>query len=308
MCPEDLEKLITDNTGAILVTHLHGLSADMKHILAKSKDRNIPVVEDAAQSFGTRLHGDHIGSLGDIGVYSFGQFKNINSFFGGMMVTSNDQIAKIIRTEIAAFPFQERDYFLSKMFSNIVTDIVTWPPLFKFFTFWIFRTAMIKDIAWLNRKVIVDESPTSKTVLPETYLRRMTPTQAELILDQIDNVSQYCQQRIDTAKKYHDGLSGLSTVRLPPLRLDSSHTYSYYPVAVENRPEVIKMMMEKYCDIAAQHLKNCADLECFSKYFRDCPNARKIASDLILLPTYPRYKMRDIERNISVLQDMFGHR
>ena len=59
-------------------------------------------------------------------------------------------------------------------------------------------------------------------------------------------------------------------------------------------------------DMGAQHLHNCADLECFSEFHRDCPNARRTARSVILLPTYPRYSRLDVERNIASIRRYFG--
>jgi len=58
-------------------------------------------------------------------------------------------------------------------------------------------------------------------------------------------------------------------------------------------------------DIAAQHLKNCADLPDFSEFYRDCPVARKTANEVILLPTYPRYPVSDVKRNIKAIRSYF---
>jgi dTDP-4-amino-4,6-dideoxygalactose transaminase len=59
-------------------------------------------------------------------------------------------------------------------------------------------------------------------------------------------------------------------------------------------------------DVAAQHLKNCADLPCFSEFHRDCPNARATAQSVVLLPAYPRYAPSEIETNIRLIRLYFG--
>jgi perosamine synthetase len=301
----DIEKCIEDDTGAVLITHLHGLSADLVEILALCKKHNIPLIEDTAQAFGTR-HGDrHIGVFGRAGIFSFGQYKNVNSFFGGMVVTSDDALAEKLRADISRFPFQEKTYFLRKMLSSLVTDIATFPILFKTITFWIFRKAYLSKIGFINRMVSVDLAPTSKTVIPDSYLRRLSSTQAKLITNQLDSVDDNCRSRIENAEMYHSALSNIPGISLPPYRNDFSHTYSYYPLLVENRDDVLAFMMRNYCDVAAQHLKNCASLECFWEYARDCPIAQKTAERVILLPTYPRYGKRSIKRNIETLRRYF---
>ena len=304
--PAEIERLIGADTGAVLITHLHGLACQMDRITSICRQHGVPLIEDAAQAFGTRFEGRPVGTFGTIGIYSFGQYKNVNSLFGGMLVTSDAEIAGRIRGELSAFPAQERGYYLSKMANAMATDLATWPPLFKGFTFWIFRHAMLNEVAALNRMVSVDDAPTMKSALPESYLRRMTPTQASRVLRQLEAVDAHSQKRIAAARLYHQGLEGLEDVGRPPLPGDLSHTYSYYPVQVEDRAAMLKEMMRGFCDVAAQHLKNCADLECFAEFQRDCPRARRVADRVILLPTYPRYQRRDIERNITVLRRIFG--
>ena len=59
-------------------------------------------------------------------------------------------------------------------------------------------------------------------------------------------------------------------------------------------------------DEMIEHLHNCADLRCFEDFHRDCPNARKAAQSVVLLPTYPRYSSRDVELNIASIRRYFG--
>jgi perosamine synthetase len=304
--PEQIERLIGPKTGAVLVTHLHGLACNMDQITAICARKKVPLIEDAAQAFGTREGSRHVGTFGTVGVFSFGQYKVVNSLFGGMLVTPDGQLATRIRSQLEEFPAQGKAYFLSKMADAIATDLATWPPLFKAFTYWIFRYAFLNDAALINRMVSIDDAPTVKRELPESYLRRMTPTQASLVLNQLDTVDTQSRKRIEAARKYHEELDGLEGVHLPPLRSDYSHTYSYFPIQVQDRDAVLKKMMQEFCDVAAQHLKNCADMECFAEFYQDCPEAARVAERVILLPTYPRYGRRDVQRNIAVLHKIFG--
>ena len=93
---------------------------------------------------------------------------------------------------------------------------------------------------------------------------------------------------------------------LPPFRDDGSHGYSYYPIQCDDRTALLRSLMSDGRDLAAQHLKNCADLPCFAEWARDCPNARATADATLLLPTYPRYGVEDVERNIRAIRHFFG--
>ena len=74
--------------------HLFGLSAEMEPILSIARSRNIPVVEDSAQSIGARYHSAQSGTLGQMGCLSFFPSKNLGGAGdGGMIVTNDGQMA-----------------------------------------------------------------------------------------------------------------------------------------------------------------------------------------------------------------------
>ncbi len=89
--PADLESKITPQTKAIMVVHLLGNPADMDAIMAIARPRGIKVLEDCAQSIGSSHRGKPVGSIGDIGIYSFQIGKTISSGEGGAVVT-NDRL------------------------------------------------------------------------------------------------------------------------------------------------------------------------------------------------------------------------
>jgi 8-amino-3,8-dideoxy-alpha-D-manno-octulosonate transaminase len=87
--PADLESRITPQTKAIMVVHTLGNPADMDAILSIARARRIKVLEDCAQSLGGSYQGKPLGSIGDIGIYSFQIAKTISSGEGGGLVTSD---------------------------------------------------------------------------------------------------------------------------------------------------------------------------------------------------------------------------
>ena len=88
--PAKLEKVITKNTKAIIPVHLYGQSADMKPIMEIAKKHNLYVIEDAAQAIGTEYQGKRVGTIGDIGCFSFFPSKNLGAFGDGGLCTTND--------------------------------------------------------------------------------------------------------------------------------------------------------------------------------------------------------------------------
>jgi dTDP-4-amino-4,6-dideoxygalactose transaminase len=83
---------------AIIVTHLYGLLADIEGIVQLAQARDIPVVEDCAQSHGATRQGKKVGSFGDIACFSFYPTKNLGALGdGGAIVTSRQDLADRVR-------------------------------------------------------------------------------------------------------------------------------------------------------------------------------------------------------------------
>lgn len=95
--PESIEKLINKRTKAILVVHLAGNIANMKKIIEISKKYNLKIVEDVAQAPGCKYNNKYAGTLGDVGIFSFQQSKNIMTGEGGMLITKDAKVAKKAR-------------------------------------------------------------------------------------------------------------------------------------------------------------------------------------------------------------------
>lgn len=92
-----LEALVTQRTRAIVPVHLFGLAADLAGVNEIAKRRGLWVVEDAACGFGSRYRGEHVGTLGDTGCFSFHPRKAITTGEGGMITTQSDGLAEKLR-------------------------------------------------------------------------------------------------------------------------------------------------------------------------------------------------------------------
>lgn len=93
-----IEEAITPRTKAILAVHLYGQSCDMDKIMEIAKRHNLRVVEDCAQSHGNKWHDKVVGSIGDIGCFSFYPTKGCGAFGDAGCITTNDEnLAKKFR-------------------------------------------------------------------------------------------------------------------------------------------------------------------------------------------------------------------
>lgn len=93
-----IENAITERTKAIIPVHIYGQPADMDPILEIARRHNLLVIEDAAQAHGAEYKGRRVGSIGDLGCFSFYPGKNLGAYGeGGMVVTNNPEYSRSIR-------------------------------------------------------------------------------------------------------------------------------------------------------------------------------------------------------------------
>jgi dTDP-4-amino-4,6-dideoxygalactose transaminase len=91
MDPNLLEQLITSKTKAIIVMHYAGFACDMDKIMEIARKYKLAVIEDACHAPMSEYNGRKLGSIGDIGCFSFFSNKNISTGEGGMLVTNNQE-------------------------------------------------------------------------------------------------------------------------------------------------------------------------------------------------------------------------
>ncbi len=263
---ESIERCITDKTKAIVVAHLYGYVADMTEICNLAKERNILVVEDAAQSLGAELQGQKSGSFGDFGVYSFHSHKNITTLGeGGMLYVKDDQIAKIIpqirHNGHCGFDFERQDYWIPAM-GNV-------------------------DVPELN----------GMALMPNNYcLGEVECALGIKLLDRIDEINQQKQNRaltfIDSLKDYQE----LEFHRVD----DKRHNYHLLVARVQgvDRDSLIRHMAN---DKGVQCVVQYYPLDRYDFYKKlgmsesDCPNADEFVDNMISFPFNHCLSDQDLE-------------
>lgn len=115
-----IEQAISKKTKAIVVVHYAGVSCEMNSIMAIAKKYNISVIEDAAQGMMSKYYDKYLGSIGQLGTYSFHETKNYTSGGeGGLLITNEDRF--IDRSEI----IREKGTDRSKFFRGMI-DKYSW--------------------------------------------------------------------------------------------------------------------------------------------------------------------------------------
>ncbi len=113
---------------AVICAHLYGTPAQIGRIREICDKRNVPLIEDAAESLGSTFQGKMTGCFGDIGIYSFNGNKIITTSGGGMLVSANEEYvdrARFLSTQArdAARYYQHSQLGFNYRMSNITAGI-----------------------------------------------------------------------------------------------------------------------------------------------------------------------------------------
>jgi dTDP-4-amino-4,6-dideoxygalactose transaminase len=107
---ELIEEKITPRTKAILPVHLFGHGVDMTPILALAEKYEIFILEDVAQAFGGKFRGRKLGTIGDVGAFSFFPSKNLGACGDGGLIATNDskvaELAQMLRVHGAKVKYR----------------------------------------------------------------------------------------------------------------------------------------------------------------------------------------------------------
>jgi len=95
--PDDVNEKISDRTRAIIPVHYGGQAADMKPLCEIADDRNLLVVEDAAEAHGAIYQDKKVGTFGNAGMFSFTPTKNITTGEGGIITTNDEKLSERLR-------------------------------------------------------------------------------------------------------------------------------------------------------------------------------------------------------------------
>jgi len=132
---KQFQEIIADNKEkktilCVLVTHLFGCPADFVGLKKIINSEEIPIVEDAAQAMGEELDDKKLGTLGDVGFFSLGRGKALSTQEGGVIITSQNDLAEKIRTLMENLPVYGKFDTIKLAIKTLLTNFLQNPYLF----------------------------------------------------------------------------------------------------------------------------------------------------------------------------------
>jgi dTDP-4-amino-4,6-dideoxygalactose transaminase len=285
-----LADIVNERTLAIVGVHMFGLPMSG---LSKLKDnfKDVYLIEDCAQSFGSLIDNLPVGNLGDFSFFSFNRGKNFPLLQGGCLATDNDNLAGRINSAYNTDCFRGSFRNLIDFIKGLAFVSATNPYVYKTFYPLIAR---FKDVA-PPKEVAIGQMSLFCEELGEIFSTRI-------------NVS--LMQRFNNAAFLMSRLKDTEGLKLPKIEKNLSPIFNRFPILFDSGREREKIEMEL----------SLLGVECSRMYLRplhhifdlgykreEFSNANKFAENLLVFPVHPLVKEKHLSLIIMVLKEKLSN-
>ncbi len=243
-----IEKLITKKTKAIVTVHYGGHACDLDAIQEIAKKHKLVVIEDCAHAAGGEYKGKKLGSIGDLGCYSFHAVKNLACGDGGMTTTRNAEWDKRIRR---------------LRWVGISKD--TWK-----------RTEIDQKYSWFY------------TVEELGYKYHMNDISAAIGLAQLKKLDAKNKRRKEITQIYNREFKNLPWLETPVQKdyaNSSNHNYCA-KIDPKHRDAFMAFLLEKGASTSVHYFPNHL-YDLYKPYYRSLPVAESVWKKIVILPLFP---------------------
>ncbi|MFA5832051.1 MAG: DegT/DnrJ/EryC1/StrS family aminotransferase [Bacteroidota bacterium] len=273
--PQKIRVKITKKTKAIIPVHLYGQSADMDVIMSIAKEHKLFVIEDAAQAIGVHYKdGNKVGTIGDIGCFSFFPSKNLGCFGdGGLVTTNNPELAE--RMKYLRVHGMNPKYYHKYIGGNFRIDALQAAVL----------SVKLPHLDGWSAKRRENAKLYSNLFLKHGLAERTGVT----VFDKKNRV-------LLPASLYQS------------FGIQNHHIFNQYIIRVEKRNELRKFITEKGIGNDVYYPVSFHEQECFQylKQGSDYPVANSAATNSLALPIFPELLPEQIEYVVSSIAEFFG--
>jgi dTDP-4-amino-4,6-dideoxygalactose transaminase len=291
---DDMVSQVTSNTKMVMPIHMYGYPVDVKELREKI-GKDMVVIEDAALSVLTK----NVGKYGDATMYSFGLFKQLYTFEGGVITTNNSEIHNKLQIYVQKNFTACKSVSIVKKILSFLSSYVVFNELFyDIFDVW---------SRYSRTDFYTKNFDSYEKHVPNNLLHLFSRFQAKIGLAQLKKAREINEKRKKIAEFYTKELQHLNNILLPPF-IDGA-SYSEYTIRVPHRNLFEKNMQKKGILVNTLFSYSVPHLATFSRYANDTFTNSLVASqNVVNLPSYPslldkpemlQYIVKSIKESIS---------
>ena len=295
-----LQEKITDNTKLIIAQHTYGYPCEMDTIMDIAQSRGIPVIEDCCLALGSRYKGKMVGTFGLAGYFSSQWNKAYTTGLGGMLITSDTELAERIESLCAdemCSPSSREVFMLSAQL--LVYRLLIYPRT----TAWAQRL-----FRYLTSKgAVVGSSSASEyePVKAADFFKGVSAAQARSGLKQLKKIDHNIAHRLSMALRYD---------RLLEDKGFRSRSYDSgvmrpvmvrYPLRIEEKTKALEQAMRAGIELGSWF--ECplhpieTPLASYDYEIGMCPEAEKAGREVVNLPLHPRADEETVRKSVDFI-------
>lgn len=260
--PADIRKKITKKTKAIVVMHYAGFACNMDEIMNIAKEFDIKIIEDACHAPLSMYKGQRLGTIGDVGCFSFFSNKNISTGEGGMLITNNknyEDRAKLLRSHGMTTMSYERAKGHSTSYDVVELG-------------YNYRMDDIRSAIGLTQLEKIESDLKQRAIVRENYISE---------INKIENVIIPFENYDEFASNY-----------IFPIVINEVNDFQ--------RDEIRNKLAEAGIQ-TSMHYPAVHKFSIYKDFFTLLPNTDKMVDSMITLPMYAKLSTEDIKFIISNL-------
>lgn len=302
MDPDDLRRKLSRSSSLVVVTHMFGVPADMAAIVRICEQHGVALFEDCAHGVGTIAHGRHVGCFGDGALFSFGPFKSVTCFGGGMLAL------RAARSEPG--PATVRLSWIARVrhFANMLVALGTGPRLYGRTLHPIARFA--RRLAERGSRPLRDLVAPAKDVADYEFGIGDYPPFRGFMIDmlrlQLARLPGEIDRRRAAIAKMKHAIEANPQVQLLDEDKHGLANGSYFGVYVPDAEDFCKFMLSKGVEVSPQEFYDCSRLAQFAAHASECPQAAYASRHLVRLPSYSTLRPEDLARIAGAANQYFA--
>ena len=309
---DDLEKKITARTKVILATYLTGIVPNMDKIKEICDKKNIFLVEDISQSYGSSFDGKKAGTFGTAAIGSLSPAKIISSIGGGFILIDDQNKINNINEDLEnELSLPEKKTLLKICFFQLKVSLLTSTIIFNLFSYYIFYFLSIffkkkfheihnPSFKYSHKDKTIYDNPIVERKLPKEIFFKFTDLQAKIAIKTFNkNISHGLKKRQDLAKTLYDNLNEKAKTYVPKIITNyDQNCFWHFPIVVENqfKEKFQTHLMKKGYDVVGYGLKLCNEESAFGNYRSMLEKAKLLHENTLFLPLFDNLNNSEIKR------------
>ena len=285
MDPEKLKAAISENTAAVIATHLYGVPCQIDKIADIAKSHNSALIEDCAHCYGAAVNGQKVGTFGDAGCFSFETSKVINTMGGGMVTVNNKALGERIRKAARDGTPNNVKWLFKRLAKTTFESLVTNPVLFNLGVYQALRLIPRGEEDRFASGYHGDE------VSMSGKMGRYTNYQAKLGLRGMQTVGDVVASRRANAERLIDQLDEKMRFQKPAgANVDSN--YMLVTAMTGELHELAGRLLRVGVDTKHLYMRDCSGM---FEDAGDFPHAVTAEKEVLHIPAHPHLSLDDID-------------